>query len=134
MWTLGTVSGPQTVSVSLRSAIGSPLTFTATVNSGPAKRLVRVSGDGQIAAINTDFAQQLTIGLADTFGNAKVGASVTWSVVSGSATFSEPGSITDASGVAAQTATAGASPGPVLIRATTAALPAAAVDFNLTVQ
>jgi len=132
-WTLGTTSGAQTVTASLRAALGSPLTFTGTANPGPVKRITRGSGDGQIAAINTDFAQTLTVSLSDSFGNAEAGVNVSWAVLSGSGTFSEPGAVTDGNGVSTQTITAGASAGPLVIRATTAGLPGAVADFNLTV-
>jgi adhesin/invasin len=132
-WTLGTVAGTPTVAGSLRAAIGSPLIFTATANPGPVKHLTRGSGDGQVAAINTNFAQSLNAALTDSFGNARVGVIVTWVVQTGSAILSEPGAATDSSGISSQIITAGASAGPLVIRATTASLPAASVDFNLSV-
>jgi plastocyanin len=132
-WTLGTVSGAQTVTASLRAATGSPLTFTGTASPGPVKHITRGSGDGQIAAINTNFPLTVTVALTDTFGNAEAGINVTWVALSGSATFSEPGAVTDVNGISAQTVSAGATPGPVVIRATTSGLPAAVADFNLAI-
>ncbi len=111
------------------------------------------SGDGQSAPPNTPFADPLTViaggsppividgGRSGRRGNlnamAAPGVTISWAVISGSATLSTPTSVTNASGIASNNAFAGPTPGPVVIRATrndsVPGLVPVSVDFNLTV-
>lgn len=111
------------------------------------------SGDGQSAPVNTPFPLPLTVvaggsppiiiidgragGRGQLSATAAPGVTISWAVISGSATLSTPTSVTNSDGVASNNAFAGPVPGPVVIRATrndpVPALVPASVDFNLTV-
>ena len=134
------VAGPVTSSVFTPIVVVEPL-------------LAIGSGDGQSAPPNTQFPEPLTViaggpppiiivdGRSGQRGNVQAmaapGVTISWSVISGSATLAAPTSVTNASGVASNIATAGPDPGPVVIRATrndpVPSLVPASVDFNLTV-
>jgi uncharacterized repeat protein (TIGR01451 family) len=124
--------------------------FTPIVVIEPA--LAIGSGDGQTTPPNTPFPLPLTViaggsppiltdGRAAQRGNlqamAAPGVTISWQVISGSAFLTNPTSVTNASGIASNTATAGPTPGPVVIRATRndpiPSLVPASVDFHLTV-
>ena len=132
-WKLGTVSGEDSLFAALSLALGSPQLWLATGQAGAPKHLAMGNGGGQVAAINTDFPQALTAALSDSFGNPVPGVSVTWAILSGDASVSEPGAATDANGISSQTITAGATTGPVAIQATNASLPGVFANFGLTV-
>jgi outer membrane autotransporter protein len=133
--------------------------FTINVSAEP-PGLEIGSGDGQTAPPNTPFPEPLTViatgssappiltDRAGPGGNLRVigppGVTVTWTVVSGSATLKSTTTTTDLRGVASNRAFAGPTPGPVVVRATrdvstppdvtrtTLATPS--VDFHLTVS
>lgn len=108
------------------------------------------SGDGQTTLVNTPFPQPLTViaggtptpppSAARTAGPrggvsimaAASGITINWSVVSGSASLSSPSSVTNASGIASMTVTAGPTPGPIVIEAERADDPSVTATFHLT--
>lgn len=132
-WTLGTVSGAQTVTASLRAAIGSPLTFTGTANADTPQSMAKVAGDFQTAASGDPFPVSLSVQVRDQFGNGVPGVSVTWAVVSGSVTTDATGSATNSQGVAGMPVTAGITPGPAQVRATSPSVIGTQLNFSLTV-
>lgn len=110
------------------------------------------SGDGQSTPPNTPFPLPLTViaggsppieveSRAGQRGQlnatAQPGVTINWQVISGSAELTSPTSVTNASGIASNTVTAGPTPGPVVVRATRndpiPSLVPASVDFHLTV-
>jgi outer membrane autotransporter protein len=134
--------------------------FTINVSAEP-PGLAIGTGDGQTAPPNTPFPETLTViatggsapppiltDRAGAGGNLRVigppGVTVTWTVVSGSATLKHTTTTTDLRGVAANRAFAGPTPGPVVVRATRDAstplaltqtmLATPSVDFHLTVS
>jgi len=129
--TLGTVAGAQTARAKLSGSSGS-VTFNATATPGAASAFTRNAGDGQSAGTNAAYAAPLSVKVADQFGNGIAGVTVNWAVQSGTAALGGASSVTAASGVASMMVTAGATPGAVVVRATTAAV-AGNLDFNLTV-
>ncbi len=131
VWTLGTVAGAQTAQSTLAGAGGSPVSFTATGTAGAATTFAKVSGDGQSASPSTAF-DALSVEIADQFGNGITGVMVNWVVQSGSATVAAATSVTNAAGTASIIATAGATTGPAVVRATNATV-AGILDFGLTV-
>ncbi|MEO8138733.1 MAG: hypothetical protein ABI742_03750 [Gemmatimonadota bacterium] len=132
-WTLGTVSGAQTVTATLRAAVGSPLTFTGTANPDVATVMAKVAGDFQTTVAGTDFPVQLAVRARDQFGNGVPGLVIDWTVLSGSLTSDATTSLTDAQGVGKLLLSAGATAGPASIRATTPSLVSTQLDFTLTV-
>ena len=101
------------------------------VATGTAATLLRVAGDGQDAAAGTAVAVAPTVEIRDASGNAVAGVSVTFAVTGGAGSVS-PGSVTTgADGRAAPAAwTLGTGVGANTLRATTAALPEASVEFT----
>jgi uncharacterized protein (TIGR03437 family) len=107
--------GPVSVKVALTGNTSVQYTFTVNVNT-IVTALQVVSGSGQEAVEGAPFTAPLIVQVND---NALLvqGATVNYAVTSGSATLSAPTSGTNAEGQAQVTATAGATPGPVVITA-----------------
>lgn len=82
--------------------------------------LVRVSGDTQATLTGSSLASPLTVRLTGTDGHPYPGATVTWSVIGGSATLGSPTALTDSTGSATTTVTVGATPGALQFQATVA--------------
>ncbi len=83
--------------------------------------ILPTAGNGQSAAVNSNFATLLQVVVRDPSGNPLPGLTVIFTAVSGAAfaTSSPTSAITDASGTATATAlTAGSVPGPAVITAT----------------
>jgi hypothetical protein len=97
--------------------------------AGPAA-IVKISGD-QSGPINTTFPTELAVRVVNQFGQPIQGATVAWTVVSGSGAVSAASTTTDASGIAFVTYTSGATTGLVVIRAQVGGVPP--LTFNLTV-
>jgi uncharacterized protein (TIGR03437 family) len=88
-------------------------------------------GDGQSGNTGTALPIPLMVTLTFQGGVGVPGIPVTFAVTSGSASLSLPMTTTDANGNAAVAVTLGNTPGPVVITASTAGVPA--VQFHLTV-
>jgi plastocyanin len=104
-WTLGNVAGPRTATATLAGATGSPVTFNATANPGPAAVIDKVAGDNQGALVNTNFTAQVQVRVEDQFGNPRPGTTVNWAG-GGSAQPGTPSSVTNAQGIASVTVAA----------------------------
>ena len=110
-------AGATAGAVVIQAAVGQ---FTATFNlsvSIPVSSLTKVSGDGQVAVTNQDFASPLIVELRDGQGSTVSGAAVTFSVISGPATVVTGTVVSGANGRASTTIRAGATSGAVVIRA-----------------
>jgi uncharacterized protein YhjY with autotransporter beta-barrel domain/5-hydroxyisourate hydrolase-like protein (transthyretin family) len=127
--TAGPTAGPVTVTATRQDAPTANTFFSETV---VAQGLAISSGDAQSATANTAFAAPLVVH-ADDGGAPAAGVTIDWVVTAGSATVSAPSSVTDASGNATITLTAGAVAGPVAVSATRQDAPAATVSFSETV-
>lgn len=132
-WTLGSVAGPQTAQAALAGADGSPITFSATAAAGVPAALVEFAGAGQIGVVNTDFPQQLQVKVTDQFNNPRAGIAVDWAVQSGPVTVGATSSVSNASGVASVTVTAGGTTGAAVVRASAVTVAGVSVDYDLTV-
>ena len=120
---------PGLVQIRARSGTGSA-TFSLTSNLNAASITKLPGGDNQTAVIGQPFAQPLSVRVLDPQQRPVPGASVAFTLVSGTATV--PGSATtDATGVASATVTAGQTAGPVVIRASIGSV---SETFNLTVR
>jgi adhesin/invasin len=132
-WTLGTTAGAESLFATLQLATGSPLLYLATANADVVTGVQKANGDFQTAVINALFAQSLSVQAHDQFGNGVPGVAFTWTVQSGSISSDAASSSTNSQGIASMPVTAGATPGPAVMRATTAASPGTNLDFSLTV-
>ena len=111
-------AGPVQVMVALANNSSVSVVFTINVNT-VITALQDISGDGQVAKIGTAFAEPLIVQVNDN-NNFVPNATVSFAVTSGSATISATSVGTNAAGQAQITATAGATPGPVVITASVA--------------
>ena len=128
---LGNIAGPIQISVTdAAGLIKTPAVFTETVNIAISS-LSKVSGDGQSALTNAAFGQPLVVQVNNSTNQAVSGATVAFSVSSGSATLSQSSVVTGADGKASVNVTAGPNAGPVVITASTSGF---TVTFNLTVN
>lgn len=82
-WTLGTVTGPNTVTASTATGSANAVTFTETALAGPVTVLTKVAGDNLSAAAGTPLTTAPAVRLADQFGNLVVGQTTTFAVASG---------------------------------------------------
>src|SRR5262249_44545042 len=87
-----------------------------------------VSGGNQSMVVGTQFPAPLIVKVVDPQGNAVSGASVTFTISSGSASVGTPSATTDATGQASTTVTAGSTPGTIVI---VAAAGSFSVSFTL---
>lgn len=130
-WTLPTTSGPATATATLGGALGSPVTYTATAQAGPATVFEVAFGNNQVIAVGTPAGEPLGAVFRDEYGNPANGA-VNWFLESGSLELSVQTSDAGPGGIATVDITAGATPGTALIRAYPhSSLPS--IDFDLTV-
>jgi hypothetical protein len=107
-WTLGTVAGTDTLVAQVGSLSVLDVLATATPDV-PANILV-VTGDNQSAAAGTALPSPLTVKVVDQYGNAVPNAMVTFSD-DASGTFASATVTTDASGMASDIITLGATAG-----------------------
>jgi uncharacterized protein (TIGR03437 family) len=117
-------------SFQVRARIGDNiLTFNMTALP-VATAIIKVSGDPQPEGfVNEPFAQPLVVQARDVNGMPVANVLVAWAVTGGSATISAAQTTTDSNGRAQVTVTAGATPGPIVITATSAGL--GSVSFSL---
>ena len=123
---LGSTAGQ--VQVRLRAGSAEVL-FNLTVNI-PVAALTHVSGNGQSALVNQAFAAPLVVEARDLQGQPVAGLTIAYTVVSGPATLGSAPAVTGADGRTSILVTAGATAGPVIIRASYRELFA---EFELTV-
>jgi plastocyanin len=132
-WHLANSSGTRSVTVGSIGVTGSPQLFQATVLPGAAADLSVVSGAGQVQEAGLLYAQPLIVRVSDAFNNPVPGVTVQWTVIVGSGAPQTPTSLTQSDGRAALSLEAGDSVGDLVIRATTASIPADTVAFALDV-
>ena len=127
--TFGATPGP----IVIRAARTDDATVVAdfTLTSTLTRTLALISGNGQSAPTNSALPSPLIIEARDN-GIATGGIVINWSVVSGAATLATPTSPTDAAGRAQTGLLFGATPGPVVVRATRADDATATTDFTVT--
>jgi adhesin/invasin len=104
-WRLGTLAGPNTLDASASGLAGSPVKFTANGTRDVAAQLLRLSVDTQTAIAGQPVSVVPAVRVADQYGNAVPGASVTFTLTGaliGSVTPSP--ATTDTSGIARVTA------------------------------
>jgi uncharacterized protein (TIGR03437 family) len=123
--TLGNIAGTAQVKVTAGSA---STTFTLTVNI-PSAAIQKVSGDGQTTLISTAFTSPLVVKVVDASGSPVQGATVTFTVTSGSASLGSSSAPTGANGQASTNVTAGPNAGTIIVTAATSTF---STNFTLT--
>lgn len=97
-WTLGTVSGVQTLQA---SSGGRSVTFTATAAPGAPVELLAESGNGQTGLAGVPLGEPIGTLVADQYGNGVPGVTVTFTPAAGSGSTSVTSVTSGAAGVAA---------------------------------
>lgn len=124
---LGTTPGPVTVRARAGTGVAE---FTLTTNA-VAGGLEITGGNGQGAIINQPFAQPVTVRVTNPQGQPLAGATVAFSVTSGSGAVGQRSVVSDANGLASTTVTAGSNVGALVI---TAQVGDRTATINLTVR
>ena len=128
-WTLEQTAGVQQVTVTVDSAVGSPLTFHATAIPGPATDLVLAGGNNQASDTSHIFSAPFAVRIVDAFNNGIAGRWVHWSNT-GPLTLAADSIITDVNGASNMFATAGHTSGAVTVTATVAGLTGSPITFT----
>jgi uncharacterized protein (TIGR03437 family) len=118
--TLAGGGGNVAVTLTANPGTSNPLTVTFNLSVTPSftvGAITLTSGNNQTAVTGQQFAQPVTVKVTDATGQPIAGATVTFSVTSGAATFGSATAVTDATGTATTTVTAGAA-GSIAITAT----------------
>jgi plastocyanin len=130
-WTLPQAAGGRAATATVSGASGSPVSFSATAQPGPATQLALKSGNAQTGEVNTALAIPLKVRAADQFGNGVAGVVITWQATGGSGSVAPPTSTTDTSG-ATTTWTLGATLGAQSAQGAAAGLAGTPVPFSAT--
>jgi len=125
--TLGAIGGVAQVQATAGTASA---TFTLNVVI-PTVGIEKVSGDQQSVLIDNAFPSPLTVEVVDSSGNGVPDTQVNFQVTSGVATLGTSSAITGSTGQASTTVTAGATPGTIVVTATSFGF---SVNFTLTAQ
>jgi len=115
-WTLGGVSGVQTVTATVAGV--PPVSFNATATSAPAAKITIVGGNNQSAPPGSQLPDSLVVRVFDQFDNPVSNVTVTWTPVGDAGQVSPASSSTDANGRAASSWTLGATGGPKTVNVT----------------
>lgn len=91
-WTLGTHAGPGSIAQNLTVTAGAAeaLVVEATIDHGPADRLVIASGNNQTTRLNSTAPEPLVVRLEDGYGNPVDQVGIAWTVVAGSCDLTPP--------------------------------------------
>jgi hypothetical protein len=99
VWTLGTTVGASRAEARVQG-LAAPAVFNATVRAGAPTGLQRVSNPPGSSAAGFELADSVVIKLADQFGNAVAGTSVTFAIVNGGGSVNPATVTTNAEGIA----------------------------------
>ncbi|HVC87411.1 MAG TPA: Ig-like domain-containing protein [Gaiellaceae bacterium] len=132
-WTLGTNAGSNSLTATSGTLVGSPITFTATGNAGPATTIAVNGGDSQSATVGTTVATAPSVAVTDAYGNPVAGVSVTFAVGTGGGSATGLTPTTNAAGVATVGSwTLGTTAGANTLTATSGSLTGSPVTFTAT--
>jgi adhesin/invasin len=129
--TLGKTAGTNTVTATATGLAGSPLTFTATGNVGPAARIAITSGNNQSAGVNT-VLMPFVVTVTDANANAVANFAVNFAVTSGGGMLSALNVPTNAQGQASSTLTLGTTAGNTTVTASATGLAGSPCTFTAT--
>lgn len=135
-WTLGTVAGPQKLEArAVDSNTGAALvfaSFTATALAGAPASVSVAAGDGQSGQQHATLANPITAHVADRYGNAVAGTSVTFAPEADNG-YASPNSVnTDPNGNASTMWTLGRPIGAQVLEASVSTLPVATFGATAT--
>ncbi len=122
--TTGSASGPNTVSATADGLSGSPVTFTASAVTPSAVAVT--AGNNQMARVDQPLASPVEVRVSAGDGGPVPGATVAWSVTSGSGSLSSMSTVTDDDGSASVSWTLGPAVGANSITATAGSVEATA--------
>lgn len=114
------------------AGIATTVEFNATANTGPAAKLVLVSGNGQTAPVGQALPVPLVVAVQDSLNNPVSGTTVNFAVTSGGGTLSASSAITGANGQASVTLTLGPNAGANIVTASSGTLTGSPVTFTET--
>ena len=97
-WVLGRVAARNRLSASVTNL--APVEFSVAAAPGPVARIQAWRGDSQTGMPDSALAEPLTVYVADAFGNAVAGTTVTFDVLSGGGTIEPATAVIDSSGLA----------------------------------
>ena len=126
-WTLGTVSGSNTLSATVASLAAA--TFGATGTPDVADSIKLNAGNNQTDTVKATLGAY-AVRVADQYGNGVPGRTVTWAVSGGGSI--TPSSVTNSAGIASATRVLGTVAGPQGATATVASLIGSPVSFSAT--
>jgi protocatechuate 3,4-dioxygenase beta subunit len=116
VWTLGSVTGAQLVTLTIP---GLPLVvFSATATPGAADTLAIVTGNNQSGTVSTTLGSPLVVRAVDANGNPETGLTVIFAIASGGGVVNPTIATTDVNGRATANWTLGAAPGAQTVTAT----------------
>lgn len=119
-WTLGTKTGPNTLSAQVAEVPA--VHFAATAKPGPPARIIKRSGDSQTAEVTTQLPQELVAAVFDRYDNVvEKGTVVQWSVSANGGSVTPTSAATDDSGRVRTTWTLGTRSGTPTVSATAGA-------------
>jgi hypothetical protein len=109
--TLGVTAGPQAAFASAQGVQGSPVVFGHLAQEGVPDRLVKVSGDNQVAPAGTELNEALVIQVLNAAGDPVPNRAVLWAINSGNGSITPTNTTTDAQGRASTRWTLGTAAG-----------------------
>ena len=95
-WTLGGAAGTQVLEIRVGSV--TPASFTAVGQPGPPTSMTKAAGDGQTSAVGTQVPVRPSVLVSDSFGNSVPGVAVSFDVVTGGGSITEPSQTTGGDG------------------------------------
>ncbi|MCZ6917089.1 MAG: Ig-like domain-containing protein, partial [Gemmatimonadetes bacterium] len=110
--TLGTTSGPITVSATVTSKTSVTTTLTATADPDVPDALTIAGGNNQVGLVSADLTDAIEARVEDQFGNGVPGETVAFAVTGGGGSITAS-AVTDAAGIASATWTLGAGTGAI---------------------
>jgi adhesin/invasin len=135
-YTLGPNAGTNTINAAVTSDNSLSTSFTATANAPPVDMTpasIEISGgNNQSTTVNQPLANPLTVVVKNAGGTALANVDVSWAVTGGGGTLGMSNSMTNASGIASNTYTAGASAGANEISAAVTSNSTLNVQFTAT--
>jgi len=131
-WTLGAAPGANSLTATAPGLTGSPLTFTATGNSGSARNIALSAGNAQSDTVAATLPVAYAVLITDSAGNPVAGVAVGWAVTGGGGSIAPPSSNTNASGIATATRTLGTTAGTQTATASVGGLIGSPVPFTAT--
>jgi adhesin/invasin len=132
-WTLGTVAGPNSLTVTTSAIAGASFTFLAAGGAGPAANIVAFSGNNQTGTAGGLIPNAPAVKVTDANGNFVSGFTVTFAPGSGSGSVTGGTVVTDAGGLAKPASwKLGTTPGTQTLIATASGLTGSPITFSAT--